>query len=390
MSQPLYSYRFIDNISEIPADHWNAITGNDYPFLRYEFLDALESSGSVTQKSGWQPQHLLIENTSNATSQLIATLPLYIKSHSYGEYVFDWSWADAYRRHGLSYYPKLLSAIPFTPATGPRLSYDKTASVSQLMELVFLALQDKSQAIGASGWHILFPQHDELPLWESVTADKRLGCQFHWQNNGYNDFDDFLANFTSRKRKDVKKERRRAIEQDIHIKRLTGDDITLEHWQQFYHFYQITYAKKSGHGGYLTPEFFKLLHESMRDQLLLVMAYQNGEAIAGALNFFDSDTLYGRYWGAVKDIDCLHFEVCFYQGIEFCIENKLKRFDPGAQGEHKISRGFTPTITHSYHHIQHPEFRRAIKDFLLDETGHIKQYQKETSSQLPFRKQEKG
>ena len=381
-----YCYRFINSISEVDAVAWNSIVDCDYPFLRHEFLNALEVSGSVTLKSGWQPQHLLIEDTSQPQSKLVATLPLYIKSHSYGEYVFDWSWADAYRRHGLSYYPKLLSAIPFTPATGPRISCSTSDKTPELIATINQAMEEQSQKIGASGWHILFPEKDELECWESTDVDKRLGCQFHWQNNDYNNFDDFLASFTSRKRKHVKKERRRAIENDIHIKRFTGDEITLEHWQQFYHFYQITYAKKSGHGGYLTPEFFKLLHNSMRDQLLLVMAYEDDKPIAGALNFFDSETLYGRYWGASKDIDCLHFEVCFYQGIEFCIENKLKRFDPGAQGEHKISRGFIPTITHSYHHIRDPEFRHAIQKFLVNESAHIQEYQKQTALQLPFRK----
>jgi len=385
VSDSTYSYRFIDSISHISDKQWNAITGNNYPFLRYEFLHALEDSGSVTEKIGWQPQHLIIEN---AEGKPVATLPLYIKSHSYGEYVFDWSWADAFQRHGLLYYPKLLSAIPFTPATGPRLSVDNAHNNADIMPVVYQALQDRSQAIGASGWHVLFPEPSELGYWESIDVDQRLGCQFHWKNNNYQSFDDFLASFSSRKRKDVKKERRRAIENDIHIKRLTGNEITLEHWQQFYHFYQITYAKKSGHGGYLTPEFFQRLHHNMQDQLLLVMAYEGETAIAGALNFYDSETLYGRYWGAAKDIDCLHFEVCFYQGIEFCIENKLKRFDPGAQGEHKISRGFIPTITHSYHRIHHPEFRHAIQDFLVNEAEHIQQYQQETSTQLPFRKQE--
>lgn len=380
-----YNYRFINSISEVSATRWNTVNCHAYPFLRYEFLHALEASGSVSQQQGWQPQHLLIED---AHSQLVATLPLYIKAHSYGEYVFDWSWADAYQHHGLPYYPKLLSAIPFTPATGPRLTSMASVASGELMPIVIQALQTQCAVIGASGWHVLFPQQAELALWDTTEAALRLGCQFHWQNNNYHNFDDFLSHFTSRKRKDVRKERQRIVTQQIQIKRFTGEQITLHHWQQFYHFYQITYAKKSGHGGYLTADFFKHLHTSMRDQLLLVIAYEGDIAIAGALNFFDNETLYGRYWGAIKDIDCLHFEVCFYQGIEFCIERGLKHFDPGAQGEHKISRGFIPTLTHSYHYIHHPEFRQAINHFLADEALHIKQYQKESATLLPFRQQE--
>jgi len=239
--------------------------------------------------------------------------------------------------------------------------------------------------MGASSWHCLFPHENELPLWQLSGADLRLGCQYHWFNHDYVNFDDFLNRFTSRKRKVVKRERTRVIEQGVTLKRLTGNEITLKDWQRFYYFYQLTYAKYSGHGGYLTPEFFAHLHETMRDQLLLVMAYEGDTAIAGALNFFSSDTLYGRYWGAMKDVDCLHFETCYYQGIEFCIEKGLKKFDPGAQGEHKIARGFVPTLTHSFHWVANTDFRQAIQHFLSEEAKAIKAYQAQAMEWLPFK-----
>ena len=373
--------RFIESILLIDAVQWNAVAGVDYPFLQHAFLAALEMSGSVCARSGWQPQHLLVEDDSG---YLLAILPLYLKSHSYGEYVFDWEWAEAYRRHNLDYFPKLLSAIPFTPATGPRLAF-RDVDAHSLIAVVADALEKQSHMLGASGWHCLFPPPSEDALWQTTDAQLRLGCQFHWKNYQFNTFDDFLALFTSRKRKELKRERRIVAESGIQLQRLTGHAITLEHWQQFYRFYQMTYLKRSGHGGYLTQEFFNQLHNSFRHQLLLVMAYDGDMAIAGALIFFSSTTLYGRYWGAVRDVPGLHFEACYYQGIEFCIERQLQFFDPGAQGEHKITRGFEPVLTHSYHRIHHPEFRQAIGDFLQREQGAVKQYQQACAECLPFK-----
>jgi hypothetical protein len=374
------NYRFLKSIADISPIVWNAVTGTDYPFLRHEFLLALEVSDSVGVNRGWQPSHLIVEDNKN----VLAVLPLYIKTHSYGEYVFDWSWADAYHREGLEYYPKLLAAIPFTPAAGTRLA-TVLDDVSVLQPLLHRALDEKVKMLGASGWHTLFPQQQELSLWKIDDACLRLGCQFHWYNKSYTHFDNFLATFTSRKRKDVKKERRLIAEQGIQVQRFVGNDITVEHWQIFYYFYQITYAKKSGHGGYLTPEFFLHLHSSMPEQLLLVMAYKDDKPIAAALNLFSSDTLYGRYWGASEDIAGLHFEVCYYQGIEFCIEKNLRRFDAGAQGEHKIQRGFEPTITYSFHKLAHQGFHRAIKSFVQQETIDIKSYACDVALLLPFK-----
>ncbi|HSC76098.1 MAG TPA: GNAT family N-acetyltransferase [Pseudomonadales bacterium] len=373
--------RFISSIEQISADKWNSITRLDYPFLRHEFLHALEASQSVCAERGWQPQHLLIENN----EQLLAVLPLYIKNHSMGEYVFDHSWAKAYQRNGLPYYPKLLSAIPFTPASGPRLSFTD-CDESLLIKTVAEALEQQCHDIGASGWHVLFPQEKELLLWQQANSNTRLGCQFHWFNCHYKNFDDFLAGFSSRKRKELKRERRRVADQNIRLECLTGEQITIEHWQAFYRFYQLTNLKYNGHGGYLTGDFFVRLHQTMRNSLLLVMAYnENNEAIAGALNFFSSDTLFGRYWGSIQDVEFLHFEACYYQGIEFCIERGLQRFDPGAQGEHKIPRGFQPTLTYSQHWIAHPGFRDAIKNFLAEESKGVEQYKQDACTALPFK-----
>lgn len=373
-------YRFIQSINDIEKEQWNAVTGIDYPFLRHEFLQLLEDSGSVNALRGWQPQHLLIEDS----QQLLAVLPLYIKSHSYGEYVFDWSWAEAYQRHGMEYYPKLVAAIPFTPATGPRFSCSAN-DFTQFIPVIEKALLEKAQSIGASGWHVLFPLVKEQNLWRSAGASKRLGCQFHWHNDGYSGFDDFLATLSSRKRKDIKKERLKVLGQDVRLERLTGDQISDGHWQTFYRFYQNTYMKKSGHGGYLTPAFFSGLSAALPEQLLLVLAYKNDIAVAGSLYCFSRNTLYGRYWGGTLDIPGLHFEACYYQGIEFCIERGLQHFDAGAQGEHKIQRGFVPTLTCSYHWIGHPGFRQAIDVFLKEESTGIQQYQQEAMALLPFR-----
>ncbi len=376
-------FRFLDSIAGIAADEWNAVAGTDYPFLRHEFLLALETSGSVCAARGWQPVHLLVEDG----RALIAVLPLYIKAHPFGEYVFDRSWAEAYQRHGLNYYPKLVSAIPFTPASGPRLAFIE-CSTAMLMQTIARALQEKCTEIGASGWHVLFPEEPALPLWRQAGSHVRLGCQFHWFNDRYKTFDDFLATFTARKRKELKRERRKVIEQGVRLQRFTGAEITEEIWQEFYRFYQLTNLKYNGHAGYLTADFFVQLHRLMTRQMLLVMAYrQDGDtetAIAGALNFFSADTLYGRYWGTVRDVECLHFEACYYQGIEFCIERGLQRFDPGAQGEHKIARGFRPILTYSQHWIARPDFSTAIQQFLDEEGAAIKQYRQQACAALPF------
>ncbi|CAA0116793.1 Uncharacterised protein [BD1-7 clade bacterium] len=375
--------QFIHSMESIDAEQWNRVLGSDYPFLRHQFLSALEHSQCVGDTRGWHPHHLLVFDD----DQLIALMPLYLKQHSYGEYVFDWSWAEAYQKHGLQYYPKLIAAIPFTPASGPRLCYtlNHPEEIHRLIHKVTAHLDSTCAERHYSGWHVLFPNTDNSALWQQTRAARRIACHFQWFNREYGSFDDFLATFSSRKRKNVRKERRRVVEQGLQVERLTGDAITAEHWQQFYRCYQMTYAKRSGHGGYLTPEFFACLQRDCRQQILLVIAKDGDTLVASALYFFDDTTLYGRYWGALKNYDGLHFEACYYQGIEFCIEQGLQRFDPGVQGEHKIMRGFEPVITESYHQLKDPEFFGAIQHFVEEEATMVKKYQAEARQALPFK-----
>jgi len=374
----MLTFRYLNSIDEVSAGQWDAVLQSDYPFLRHAFLSALERSGATTRKSGWVPQHLLLEDE----GRLIGHLPLFLKFHSYGEYVFDWSWADAYRRNGLDYYPKLLSAIPYTPATGPRLSVLPAMDSQALRSRVLSELQARC-AGQASSLHILFPAASELPGWQG--ASQRVAAQFHWFNQDYADFEAFLAGFSSRKRKSLRRERRRVQEQGITLRRIEGGDISEQQWSFFYHCYQMTYAKRSGHGGYLNEAFFRDLGLSMPEQLLMVVAEQGGQAVAAALNFKDSRTLYGRYWGCIEELECLHFEACYYQGIEYCIERGLQRFDPGAQGEHKIQRGFEPIETCSRHWIVDERFRAAIDHFLEEEALSVACYIDDARRLLPFR-----
>ncbi len=380
-SAPLEA-RFLSSITQITPAQWNQLSGTDYPFIRHEFLLALEQSGSTDKKSGWQPCHLTLyrDNT------LVALMPLYIKSHSYGEYVFDWSWADAWRQHGLDYYPKLVTAIPFTPATGPRICTAPQEHRADLLAAIFRAIKQFASQQQLSSWHLLFPeQADALELAE-LGSSLRLASQFHWFNRDYTDFDDFLSRFNSRKRKALRRERRRVSEQGIELQRREGGEISAQDWQDFYRFYQRTYAKRSGHGGYLTREFFQLIGELLPEQCVMIMAYLDGKAVAGSLCFRSSTTLYGRYWGCDRELDCLHFEACYYQGIDYCIEKGLQRFDPGAQGEHKIQRGFEPIPTWSNHWIADPQFAKAIADFTRREVPHIEHYIDQASAYLPFKK----
>jgi len=373
---------FVDRIENIGTEQWNSIAGTDYPFTRYEFLHALENSGAVCDETGWQPQHLTVTHD----QQLIAVMPLYLKFHSYGEYIFDWSWASAYERHGLNYYPKLLSAIPYTPSTGPRLCIKAGTDETSVYELVTEALKQHCQSIGASSAHILYPEKQANTQLDQQGFKCRYSVQYHWFNDQFESFDAFLDTFSSRKRKNLRKERKRVAEQGLVLERIEGPDISPELWQTFYTFYQLTYAKRSGHGGYLNQAFFEQAATTMPENLLLVMAKYNNRYIAGALNFRDSKTLYGRYWGCMKEFDFLHFEACYYQGIEYCIEQGLGRFDPGAQGEHKIQRGFTPISTWSNHWIRNDEFQLAINDFLKKESVSIESYIQEASNLLPFKK----
>ncbi|MEZ5523893.1 MAG: GNAT family N-acetyltransferase [Pseudomonadales bacterium] len=375
-----FTFQYRSRIDEINAAEWDKLCGTDYPFLRHAFLAALESSGSVGEHTGWHPHHLTVYQQ----RQLVAVMPLYIKYHSYGEYVFDWAWAEAYQRYNVPYYPKLLTAIPFTPATGPRLCSAPEVDKSLLIAAIVKELQTKTAQGDFSSWHLLFPPEKEFQRWNATNLRPRTGCQFHWFNQGYENFDDFLTTFTSRKRKNIKRERRRVAEQGIRLQRLTGEQVTEQHIRDFFIFYQATYLKR-GQQGYLTLEFFLQLRSALAEQLLLVMAYKENEAVAAALCLHDSSSLYGRYWGCLEEYECLHFEACFYQGIEYCIEQGLQRFDPGAQGEHKILRGFEPIKTWSLHWVEHAGFREAIDRFLEQEKHGMAHYEKQAALMLPFK-----
>jgi predicted N-acyltransferase len=378
---PQFSAELLSSLDGISASEWNSIAGTDYPFTRHEFLHGMETTGCTTAESGWQPCHLILRRD----DALAAVMPMYLKSHSYGEYVFDWSWSDAWRNAGLEYYPKLLTAIPFTPATGQRLCVSDDIELSDAIPLMCNAVEDFSKRRQLSSWHVLFPEKTVSDTLLDLGMHRRVATQFHWFNQGYSDFEGFLSTFTSRKRKSLKRERRRVSEQGLNLKTLTGSEITEADWEQFYHFYQLTYAKRSGHGGYLSKAFFTQTAASMGEQVVMILAYEGARPVAGALCFRSSDTLYGRYWGCEQEFDCLHFEACYYQGIEYCINHKLDRFDPGAQGEHKIQRGFTPVPTWSNHWIADPRLSEAVGDFTRREAAHIDDYKQAASELLPFK-----
>ena len=359
-----------------------------YPFLRPEFLQALELSGSACEETGWTPIHLSLQQTQQQPQQgSPALMPLYLKDHSMGEYVFDWAWANAYHQNGLNYYPKLVTSIPFTPSTGPRVQTEQALSKADCSQVVdeVLAVADET---GASSWHFLFPNAEQLALFSDPRLLQRSGVQYHWHNRGYNDFDDFLAGMNSRKRKMVRKERADIIKQGLRVSIEVGSDIGPDIWRLFYQLYERTYIKRNGSRGYLTEDFFTRLAATMPEQIAMAVAWLDDQPVACALYFFDSQTLYGRYWGSLDEFPYLHFELCYYSGIEFAISRGLQRYDAGAQGEHKIVRGFEPIETHSLHWIQHPQFRDAIARFLKEEKSAIARHIAQANQMLPYRQEQ--
>lgn len=461
---------FASSMSDISASAWNAVMAEANPFCRHEFLLALEQSHSACAATGWTPRHLCVFDVGDRLNDvvstdkslsplaagalisrqaakhfhplsLVAVMPLYQKSHSYGEYVFDWAWAEAYDRHGLDYYPKWVNAIPFTPVQGRRMGiHPAFDSVEQLRvaQLLLLTLNrrltselfasepcalekgdsvfdeseldepvvDEADLDGSmqsvkdqgdspiSSWHSLFVTPSQTPLFEGLPNPllKRLGTQFHWHNRGYRDFDDFLAGFSSRKRKNILKERAQLQPFNLKFHFVEGEHITVSQWQTFIQCYQLTYLKRSGHRGYLTPTFFQQLGAQLAAQvLLLVVEDAKGEMVAGALYLKGENTqgqkcLYGRYWGTTVELDGLHFEACYYQGIQYCIEHGFQMFDAGAQGEHKVLRGFEPVEMYSYHNIAHLGFRAAIADFVEQEAQQMQQYMAQMRAVLPYKK----
>jgi predicted N-acyltransferase len=365
--------RVVQRIAAIPASEWDACSRGsdtrgdaarpDNPFISHAFLHALEESGSATRATGWLPQHLVLED---ATGGIAACMPCYLKSHSYGEYVFDHAWADAYERAGGDYYPKLQAAVPFTPVTGPRLLVRDGPDRAERKALLLQAAATLTERLEASSLHVTFPTREEWELAGRLGFLQRNDQQFHWQNDGYQSFEDFLGALASRKRKSIRGERKRAVEDGIEIEWVTGADLTEALWDAFFAFYLDTGSRKWG-SPYLTRTFFSLIGETMCDEILLVLARRRGRAIAGALNFIGGDALYGRYWGALEEHACLHFEVCYYQAIDFAIQHKLARVEAGAQGAHKLARGYLPVPTYSAHWIRDPRLRRAVADYLRRE-----------------------
>jgi predicted N-acyltransferase len=369
--------RIAASVGEQSDAAWDGLTDGANPFVSHAFLSALEDSGSVGGHSGWQPAPLLINN---GIGELAAALPAYVKAHSQGEYVFDHSWADAWHRAGGHYYPKLQIAAPFTPATGPRILSQDAALALPLLR----AAEQLCVVQGLSSAHATFIEPDQLALFEEAGWLIRSDIQFHWKNRNYTCFDDFLAELSSAKRKNLRKERA-AAQAGIEIRALRGSEISEAHWDAFWHFYQDTGARKWGQP-YLTRKAFSLLGERMADRILLVLAYSEGTPFAGALNFIGGDALYGRYWGALADKPFLHFELCYYQAIDAAIAMGLKRVEAGAQGGHKLARGYEPVQTWSAHYIVNEGFRAAIADFLKRERAGVAQDQLHLGEHTPFRK----
>ncbi|MEN5246577.1 GNAT family N-acetyltransferase [Brucella pseudintermedia] len=379
--------RVVENISEFTADEWNSLVGASRqdphynPFISRNFLLALEESGSVAREGGWLPRHLRLEDDQG---RLIGAVPNYLKGHSQGEYVFDHGWADAFERAGGRYYPKFQAAVPFTPATGPRL-LNHIAYESEAVRLALAGgLRELADQTGVSSAHVTFALPDEITALERAGFLHRTDQQFHFKNNNFKSYDDFLSELVSRKRKALRKERREALSDGIEIDWLTGSDLTEAVWDDFFAFYMDTGSRKWGRP-YLNRQFFSLISESMANDILLVMAKRSGHYIAGAINFIGGDTLFGRHWGCIEDHPYLHFEVCYHQAIDFAIDRKLSVVEAGAQGEHKIARGYVPVTTHSAHYIVHEGFRNAVRDYLDHERREVEQIQSALEEHTPFR-----
>jgi hypothetical protein len=368
------------SIDRVAADEWNALCGGDDPFVRHEFLAALERQGCVGERTGWHPHHLLLyEGTS-----LVGALPMYLKLHSYGEYVFDWAWADAYERCGLAYYPKLVVAVPYTPVTGPRLLSPGDTRASRIRAALIEAAIAFAREVEVSSLHWLFAESEDASALSEQGLLQRVGCQFHWHNEGFVDFTDFLSRLTSKKRKQIKRERRQASELGLRVEARSGDELGDAEWEAFHRFYCSTYDRKWG-VPYLTVGFFKEIGRTMPESVLLVLASDGARYVAGSLCVRGGRALYGRNWGCDGHFPALHYEMCYYQTIEYCIRHRLERFEAGAQGEYKVTRGLLPVATRSGHWVRDSRFRSAIESFLARETRGVMHYIREMGEHSPYK-----
>lgn len=376
------SVKVFGSIAEVAEAEWDACAGTDNPFVSHAFLDVAERSGSAAPETGWLARHIGIED---GEGRLIGAAPCYLKSHSYGEYVFDWGWAEAFERAGGRYYPKLQVSVPFTPVAGPRLLVRPGEDAPRMRSLLTAGLIELARQHGVSSLHVTFCEEDEWRALGAAGLLQRMGQQFHWLNRGYETFEDFLAALSSRKRKAIRKERREANDGGVVIETLTGDALEERHMDAFYRFYLDTVERKWAHA-YLTAEFFQLLRERMADKVVLVMASGGGGFVGGALNLLGGDTLYGRNWGCAERFRMLYFEACFYRAIDFAIARGLARVEAGAQGPHKIQRGYLPSPTYSAHWVREPRFRDAVENFLGQERGMVRHEMDALTERGPYRK----
>ena len=376
------SLKILNRVSQADPTAWDDCAGKDNPFVSHAFLSALEDSGSAVEEEGWGPQHLILEDDQE---NLVGAVPIYVKSHSQGEYVFDHGWAHAFENAGGKYYPKLVAGVPFSPVPGPRLLINPAADQVHVGAALAAGMMRLCEMHEASSVHVNFLPEEQWNLLGDFGFLQRQGQQFHWQNNGYANFDEFLGALSSRKRKNIKKERKAVVDAGVTISALTGDDIKAKHWDAFYAFYRDTTDRKWG-WDYLKRGFFDLLQERMRDRVVLIFCEFDGLPVAGALNLRGSDTLYGRNWGALARFKNLHFEACYYQAIEFAINHGLKRVEAGAQGQHKLQRGYLPAATYSAHYIAHEGFRRAVADYLERERTAVDEDIEILMEYSPFKK----